>query len=262
MAIISLLTDFGNKDGNVALMKGVIWNIAPHVQIVDICHMIQPQNVTEAALILYHAAPYYPPKTIHVVVVDPGVGTTRRAIALRWGEQFFVGPDNGVVTLLLEYAKKLKQSVECVNLDKSQFWLSHVSNIFHGRDIFAPVAAHIANGHKLQEVGSSIHDELVHLTFPKPKKMGMEWQGEVIHIDHFGNVVTNIFKEHLGNTSKIIVKISKKEVQGIVKTFGDKKPGDIIALYGSDNQLIISMVNGNAAQKIGSKVGERLKVII
>lgn len=262
MGIITLLTDFGIKDGNVALMKGVIWRIAPQVQIADLCHMVQPQNVNEAALILFHAAPYYPPYTIHVVVVDPGVGTTRRAIAVRLGDQFFVGPDNGVITLFLEHANKHKWRIDSVTLDKPQFWLPEVSNVFHGRDIFAPVAAHIGNGKKIEDVGTISSDELVCLKFPKPKKVDNRWVGDIIHIDHFGNIVTNIYKEHLGNLDNIVTTISDKKIQGITSTFGDRTPGETIALYGSDNQLIISMVNGNAAKLLGSKVGEIVDVLV
>ena len=140
MAIITLMTDFGLKDGNVGVMKGVIWNICPEAQIADLSHLIGPQNIREAALILARSAPYFPKGTIHVVVVDPGVGTERRAMAAHLGDYFYVGPDNGIITLLLERAVAENQTCEYVRLDSPKFRLPIVSHVFHGRDIFAPAA--------------------------------------------------------------------------------------------------------------------------
>ena len=143
MSLITLLTDFGLKDGNVGVMKGVILGIAQDATIVDLSHHISPQNVHEAALILLRSVSYFPASTIHVVVVDPGVGTSRRPIAAQLGDQYFVGPDNGVITMLLDFTKKQGLTVKIFHLNQPQYWLAEVSNVFHGRDIFAPAAGHL-----------------------------------------------------------------------------------------------------------------------
>ena len=259
MSLITLMTDFGLKDGNVGVMKGVILGIAPRAQIVDLSHFIPPQNIREAALILARSAPYFPPKTIHVVVVDPGVGTARRPIAARLGTQRFVGPDNGVITLLLEQAERQGWTAAFFHLDQPQFWLPEVSHVFHGRDIFAPVAAHLANGKALSTVGTPVSDA-VRLALPQPERTPMGWRGEIIHVDHFGNVASNIRIEHLSewlNTpEKITVRLCGAEIRGLVKTFGECAPGELAALFGSTGNLIVSVVNGSAAQKLGAKVGD------
>ena len=139
MTIITLLTDFGLQDGYVGIMKGVIWGIAPGVQIADISHAVKAQDVIQGALVLRHAVPYFPAGTVHTVVVDPGVGTSRRALAGRLRDQYFVGPDNGLFSLVLEQAEAQGETVEWVHLTRGEYWLPQVSAVFHGRDIFAPV---------------------------------------------------------------------------------------------------------------------------
>jgi len=260
MSIITLMTDFGLKDGNVGVMKGVIWKIAPEVQIADLSHLIQPQDVQEAALILSRTAPFFPPGTVHLAVVDPGVGTARRPLAGRLGEQFYVLPDNGLITLLLERAEAASDTVEFVHLDQSQYWLSRVSHVFHGRDIFAPCAAHLANGAFLQELGTPIHD-LLRLKFPTPIRTSEGLQGEVIHIDHFGNLSTSIRRQHLGEPARVRVHLGGVEINGLVRTFGERSSGELVALYGSTDYLIVSVVNGSAAQKLGVRVGDPVEVV-
>jgi S-adenosylmethionine hydrolase len=259
MPIITLLTDFGLKDGNVGVMKGVIWEIAPEVQIADLSHLIPPQDVQEAALILSRSAPFFPPGTVHLAVVDPGVGTARRPLAARLGEHFFVLPDNGLITLLLEQAQAANESVEFVHLDQPQYWLPSISHVFHGRDIFAPCAAHLANGAFLQELGTPIHDPK-RLKFPVPIRTASGLQGEVIHIDHFGNLSTCIRRQHLGEPSTLRVRLGGVEIAGLVRTFGDRLPGELVALYGSTDFLIVSVVNGSAAQRLGVKIGDPVEV--
>lgn len=261
MKIISLMTDFGLKDGNVGVMKGVILGIAPDVTIVDLSHHINPQNVPEAALILKRSIPYFPPGTIHVVVVDPGVGTTRRPIAASLGDQRIVGPDNGLITMALKQAQEMGWSVKIVHTDNPEYWLPEVSHVFHGRDIFAPVAAHLANDVPLQSLGKPIHDPVL-LNLPQPERTEKGWRGEVIHIDYFGNVSTNIRLEHLGKPAKLSTQLRKTTISGMVQTFGERPPGDLVVLYGSTGNLIISVVNGNAAQRLGAKVGDSVKVKI
>lgn len=258
-ATISLITDFGLKDGNVGVMKGVILSIVARVRIVDVTHLIEPQNVAEASLILLRSAPYFPKGTIHVVVVDPGVGTARRPIAARLGDHLFVGPDNGVITMLLERTERRHEPVQFVLLDNPRYWLPEVSHVFHGRDIFAPVAAHLANGVALKTLGVPIFD-VERLKIPGPELTSNGLRGEVIHIDHFGNISSNIRREHLGERPDVRVYVRDKEIKGMVRTFGDRPPGELIALYGSTGNLIISVVNGNAARMLGVRPGDQVEV--
>ncbi len=265
MSLITLMTDFGLKDGNVGVMKGVILGIAPRAQIVDLPHLIQPQNIAEAALILKRSAPYFPAETIHVVVVDPGVGTARRPIAAQLGGQRFVGPDNGVITLLLEYAIQQGWATAFYHLDQPQFWRPDVSHVFHGRDIFAPVAAHLANGMALSALGTPVRDPVL-LALPQPQRTAAGWRGEVIHIDHFGNVASNIMSENLhewmDKPEKLSVRLCGREIYGLVRTFGERAPGELVALFGSTGNLIVSVVNGSAAEALDAKLGDRIEVVL
>jgi S-adenosyl-L-methionine hydrolase (adenosine-forming) len=265
VAIITLMTDFGIKDGNIGVMKGVIWGICPQAQISDLSHMIGAQNVREASLILSRSAPYFPKGTVHVVVVDPGVGTARRPMAAQIGDWFYVGPDNGTITLLLERAEKENWARKFVQLDRTKYWLANVSYVFHGRDIFSPVAAHVVNGVPLSDLGTEFADP-VRLQLPQPKRIGNGWRGEIIHIDHFGNLASNIRVENLGDTiqhkDKIMVKIDSIEIKGMVNTFGERAEGEVVALLGSTGNLIVSVVNGNAAVMLGVKVGDGIEAII
>lgn len=264
MPVITLMTDFGIKDGNVGVMKGVIWGICPAAQISDLSHMIQPQNIREAAYIFARSVSYFPKGSIHVVVVDPGVGTTRRPMAAQFGDWFYVGPDNGTITGLLERAEREGWQTAFVELDQRKYWLQMISHVFHGRDIFSPVAAHLANGVPLADLGSSFQ-EPVRLELPKSEKTQSGWRGEVIHIDHFGSASTNIRVEDLGEAikqkEKIVVRLNGNEINGMVNTFGDRPVGELIALIGSTGNLGIAVVNGNAVQRLGTKVGDEVEII-
>jgi len=245
----------------VGVMKGVIWGIAPQVKIADLSHQIRPQNVPEAALILARSAPYFPPGTVHVVVVDPGVGTSRRPIAARLGEHYYVAPDNGVLTLPLERGEREGWPIQLVHADDPRFWLLEISHVFHGRDIFSPVAAHLASGVPLDKLGTPINDP-IRLGLPQPKRTGHGWQGELIHIDHFGNLSSNIRVEHLGTPEKVTIHVCGETITGMVKTFGERPSGELVALYGSTGSLIFSVVNGSAAQRLEAKVGDPVEVIL
>ena len=200
-----------------------------------------------------------------MVVVDPGVGTKRRPMAARIGDWYFVGPDNGIITLLFERAKLEKWSCEFVELDKSQYWLQNVSFVFHGRDIFSPVAAHLATGVPLKQLGTTFSDPVL-IQLPHPERTESGWRGEVIHIDHFGNLASNIRVENFGDAiqqkQNIVVRLNVIAIKGMVDTFGERPAGEVIALLGSTGNLIISVVNGNAASKLGVKVGEPIEAII
>jgi S-adenosylmethionine hydrolase len=167
MPIITLLTDFGSKNGFTGVLKGVIWKIAPDTHIADITHEITPQNIMEGAIALWRAAAFFPTGTIHVAVVDPGVGTARRPIAAQIGDQYFVGPDNGIFTPIMEQAESKGQGVKVFHLVNPEYWLPEVSHTFHGRDIFAPVAAHLAAGVLIEKMGTPVKDP-IRLVMPQP----------------------------------------------------------------------------------------------
>lgn len=266
MTIITLLTDFGLQDGYVGIMKGVIWGIAPGVQIADISHAVKAQDVLQGALALRRAAPYFPAGTVHVAVVDPGVGTSRRALAGQLGDQYFVGPDNGLFSLVLEQAEALGEPVEWVHLTRGKYWLPQVSAVFHGRDIFAPVAAHMANGVPLNTLGEPVYDP-VRLLLPQPQRKAdaltegqRGWSAQVMHIDHFGNLATNLRRVDLVPAQTIVIRIKGMEIQGVVLAYGDLPPGKLVALFDSSDLLSIAIVNGNAAQMLQAKIGDPVEV--
>lgn len=261
MTVVTLTTDFGTNDYEAGVLKGVIWKIAPQVHIADLSHEIIPHQVIQAALVLWRAAPYFPPGTIHVAVVDPGVGTRRRAIAARIGSSYFVGPDNGLLSLLLDRAEENNQDIRIVSLDRSEYWLPEVSNVFHGRDIFAPVAAHLAMGVGLGDLGTPITDP-VRLEISRPISTPRGYLGQVIYVDHFGNLTTNLHALHLRAAKEVNVRIKNMEIMGLVSTFGEKPAGTIVALLDSSGLLAISVVNGSAAQYLQAGVGEKIEIII
>ena len=193
MPIITLLTDFGNQDGYVAAMKGVILSRAPDVTLVDITHAIAPQAVLQAAYVLAQAAPFFPTGAIHVAVVDPGVGSARRPLAIQTSTAIFVGPDNGLFTDVLDSGAV----TACVHLDRPRFWRDDPSSTFHGRDIFAPIAAHLAQQVSLNILGTPINDP-VRLLLPKPQRQpDGTLTGAIIHVDHFGNLSGIKFFNHV-----------------------------------------------------------------
>lgn len=261
MACITLLTDFGLKDGNVGVMKGVIHRIAPATRLIDLSHSIKPQNLYEAAFVLNRSATYFPEGTIHVVVVDPGVGTSRRPLAARIGPYYFVGPDNGVVTRFRDSAILKGWPIEFFELNQPSYWLPQVSDVFHGRDIFAPSAAHLAIGARLEEMGTAIHDP-VELPSPKIIRKGNLVVGEVIYVDNFGSLVTNIRKDDIGTPREVLVRIKQAEIIDLVRTFGEAPEGTLIALFSSTEDLIISVVNGSAAEQLGASESEKVEVFV
>lgn len=260
MSIVSLTTDFSTRDGNVGVMKGVIWGINPSIQIADISHEISPQNVRQASLILDRQVWYFPAGTVHVVVVDPGVGTARRPIAAKLGEHYFVGPDNGVFSPLYDRAEKHGWEVKIVHTDNPEYWLPEISNVFHGRDIFSPVGAHLASGVALEKLGTLI-DDPVHTKMPQPQKTGKAVLGEVMAVDHFGNVVTNIRAEHIAGMGEVNVTLCGQTIEGLVKTFGEREPGELIVLFGSTGNLFAAIVNGSAAEVLHPKIGDPVEVL-
>lgn len=259
MEFITLLTDFGLQDGYPGVMKGVIYRITPDVQITDISHLVHPQNILEGSLVWKRSVVFFPEKAIHVGVVDPGVGTQRRPIAARLGETMFVCPDNGLLTPLLEEAEKNGKTVQVVHLDRPEYWLPQVSSVFHGRDIFAPAAAHLARGVPLTDLGTLIQDP-VRFHPPEPRFQENTWYGEVISIDHFGNLITNLLPGHLEQLENLQVRVGGREIDVLVETFGSRMPGELVALIDSDGNLSIAVVNGNAAHLLDVDLGEPVEV--
>lgn len=260
MRVVSLLTDFGYRDHYVGVMKGVIWNIAPAVQIADISHAVQPQNIFEGAFLLSQAYRYFPPETIHVAVVDPGVGTARRPMAARIGDYYFVCPDNGLLTFVIRDAEAQNEPMHFVHLNRPQYWLPEVSRSFHGRDIFAPVAAHLAKGVPLEHLGEAI-DNPVRIAIPAPLPLEEGWEATIIYVDGFGNLITNLQPQHLEHRLDWRFKLGNHEIRKWVQTFGEAEPGSAVAMFDSTGYLSLCIVNGNAANALTAKVGDKVIAI-
>jgi S-adenosyl-L-methionine hydrolase (adenosine-forming) len=253
--IITLTTDFGLADSYVAAMKGVIATIAPQATVIDISHQIAPQSVREGAYVLATALPYFPPGTVHVAIVDPGVGSARRPMAAQVGGYFLVGPDNGVFT----YALPASQPATCVQLDNPAYWLPKVSRTFHGRDIFSPVAAHLSLGTPLHALGTPI-DDPVRFTVQHPRREpGGSIHGQVIHVDRFGNLVSNIPDAWLAGRLWT-VRIAGQQIIGPSLTYAEAAPGQLLALVSSDATLEVAVRDGSAAGRLGVQAGEPIEV--
>ncbi len=251
--IITLCTDFGTRDGYVAAMKGIILGIWPDVTLVDITHEVSPQNVTEAAYILETTCPHFPAGTIHLVVVDPGVGSDRRAIALRTVRYVFVAPDNGVLASVV----REDPATEIVSLEASAYRLPSVSNTFHGRDLFAPAAAHIARGVSLAALGPPV-ETIVGLESDSPRAIGRDRiVGCVAHVDRFGDLITDIPATMLdaARLSEYRVSVGQLTTLSIVGTYADAEVSEAVCLVGSHGRLEIAVRNGNAAQAAHADVG-------
>jgi S-adenosylmethionine hydrolase len=259
--IVTLTTDFGLKDPYAAEMKAAILSICPNAVIVDITHEITKFNIRMGAYVLASAAPYFPDGSVHVAVVDPGVGTLRRPIAIQTKQSFFVGPDNGVLVLAAE-----KQGIESIHeLTNPQFMLHKVSSTFHGRDIFAPAAAHLLNGVKTAEFGPEIR-EAAEAEFAKVTRKNGVLVGEVLHVDGFGNIITNINqREVTQNRVKGQVNMeltgNKLKLQ-FCEAYGETKPHEPLTLIGSHGFLEISINQGNAAEKFKTKAGDKIKLLL
>jgi S-adenosylmethionine hydrolase len=261
MPILTLTTDFGLKDGFVGAMKGVIWSICPAAQIADISHAITPQNVLEGAFALWRAYPFFSAGTVHVAVVDPGVGTRRRPLAARLGGHYFVGPDNGLFTPIYEDAEKNGWPLKIVHLVNEKYFLAQISRTFHGRDIFAPVAAHLANGVPLADFGPAINDPL-RLSMPKPEKTLTGWRAHVTVVDVFGNLTTDLPAAALVDHAHLAFHLRGREIRGLVAYYGQGQPGLLVALVDSENYVEIAVVNGSAALVTGAQVGDVVEVVM
>lgn len=263
MPVISLLTDFGSTDAYVGIMKAVILSRAPSAQIVDISHRVSPQHLVQAAYLIASAYPYFPKGTVHAVVVDPGVGGSRAILAVKTEDYFFLAPDNGVLTRVLETAVVCA----CVAVNNRAFFLEPVSRTFHGRDIFAPVAAHLASGGDIGLLGPAFApDTLVRIGLPRPvwTEAG-ELIGTIIDIDRFGNLITNIDESRIepddsGGMPALTVRIGGVDLSGPAVSYADVPPGRPLAVFGSRGFLEISVNRGNAKDYFSVAVGEQVVV--
>ncbi len=252
-SIVTLLTDFGTQDGYVGAMKGVLLDGFPNVTVVDISHEIEPFNVRQGAFALLNYAAYFPENTIHIVVVDPGVGTSRRGLVIRAGDYWFIGPDNGVFSFIVR-----SDTFQAYTLREKEF--ADVSSTFHGRDIFAPAATRLLLGQAPQEFAEPAAD-LTSFYDPYVEVSANEYLLTVIHTDHFGNIIFNFTIpdwKKIGSPSNIKIRLKSGFLYGIKNTFGDAREGQIMALWDSSGFLQISRNRGNAAEVLKMQVGDHV----
>lgn len=252
--IVTLLTDFGTGDYFVAAMKGTLLSVAPGAVIVDVTHDIPPHDIHAGAWTLTNSYHSFPPGTVHVGVVDPGVGSARRAIAVRAGEHRFVGPDNGLFTRIYER----ETQIEVVELTNAKFFRQNVSRTFHGRDVFAPVAGALLNGVELAELGERISD-YVRLTLPSVERADdRTFTAHVIHVDRFGNLITNLTRvelPHEKGDEHLALEIGGRRIAGVRETFADGADGALFAVWGSAGNLEIVAARASAAHLLGVERG-------
>jgi len=252
-SLITLTTDFGSGSPYVAAMKGVILGMNPVAQLIDISHEIPPQDVRHAAIVLAESTTWFPAGTIHVAVIDPGVGTARRLIYAHLGDQHYLAPDNGVLSLLA----KRNRPTRIIELANAEYWLPEVSHTFHGRDILAPVAAQLSLGLEPERLGPALAQ--IH-TFDWPDPAGTEnrIEGAVRWIDRFGNLITNITASMLApgrSAGRLTIDCAGHEIAGLSDFYGQHTPGTLAALVGSSGYLEIAVAEGNAAQTLSAAVG-------
>ncbi len=254
--VITLTTDFGQMDGYVGAMKGVILSICPRAEMVDITHQIRPQAVQQAAYVLSTVVANYPPGTVHLVVVDPGVGSERRPVAVQTERAFYVCPDNGVLSLALHQ----DPARQAVHLTEPRYRLSSVSATFHGRDIFAPAAAHLACGVAVEEMGKTFPvSDLVVLPIPKPQPQpGGGWLCAILHIDRFGTLITNFRPDPHHHSLR--VGAGGRWIEQISATFSNVAPGELVAYAGSSGYLEIAVREGSAASQLALDIGDPVRI--
>jgi len=261
--LITLTTDFGLNDHFVGTIKGVILDIAPESEIIDICHAVQAFDVLDGALTIAQAYSYFPNGTVHLVVVDPGVGTARRPILLSTGRHYFVAPDNGVLSLV--YAREERLQVR--HIDAAHYYRQPVSNTFHARDIFSPVAAYLAKGVEVAKFGEEITD-FVRFNAPKPKATdGKTLRGVVLKVDRFGNMITNFTPQDVpalfqANPPAFKILVGKREITEIHANYAGGAPNEVFGILGSMGYLEIAANRAAAAQIIGSGKGSEVNIVL
>ncbi len=258
-ATVTLLTDFGTKDCFVGVMKGVLASIAPGTTVIDLCHEVPPQGIVEAGCLLASAYAYFPPGTIHVAVVDPGVGTDRAVLAIEAKGFRFLVPDNGLIVPTLVGPE---EADSIVRVENAACFLKPVSRTFHGRDIFAPAAAHLARGAPLASLGPAVR-EFDRGSFPAVMRAALPdggelLAGEVVHVDRFGNLITNIRGVERERVSSLAC--AGREVAGLQGTFADVSEGALLAFIGSSGFLEVAVRGGSAAAQLRARAGEKIHV--
>ncbi len=258
--LITLTTDFGIEDDYVGLMKGVIHSINPNVRVIDLTHYIPPQDVEWAAYMLYYSFGYFPEGTIHVVVVDPGVGSSRPIKLVRLEGHYFLTPDNGVMTKMAgQYRPQ-----EIRTITNRQYFLADISNTFHGRDIFAPVAAHLSKGISTKKFGDASR-EVKTLSLPEAQIKTGEIHGHIIHIDRFGNLITNIEQQMVNQLSQsyseLSIHLSNRSLSGIKNSYAEAGEGNLLAIFGSKGLLEVSVNKGSVADVLNVKKDDTIMVV-
>lgn len=257
---ITLTTDFGLSDHFAGVMKGVILSIEPRAGIVDITHEVKPFEIAEAAFVIAQAYCYFPKKTIHVIVVDPGVGSERRAILAETAGQYFIAPDNGVLSMV--FGREEKKKVR--HITNERYFLQPVSRTFHGRDVFAPVAAHLASGVPAARFGRAI-DDFVKLAIDKPVRTGKRvWTGTVLKVDRFGNLITNLPAAEFPEikTRRFELNAGLQQISRLAVTFSECAPGEFFVLAGSSGYLEVAANQGSAAKMLGCGGGSPIELTI
>jgi hypothetical protein len=249
MTVVTLTTDFGVTDPFVGIMKGVLATRAPDATVIDVSHGVPPQDVLAGALVLRYAAPYFPPRTIHVAVVDPGVGGSRRPLVVETTDALLVGPDNGVLSLVAPR----DQMRRIVHLTEERFFLSPRSATFHGRDVFAPVAAALANGTDPSALGPPVTD-MERLALPAVTRGASSLTGQVIYVDHFGNLTTNVSESDV--TADVTIALAGVRVRGVARHYGAVAAGEPVAVVNSWGLLEIAVRDCSARETLGASVGD------
>lgn len=251
--IVTLTTDFGLEDHFTGVMKGVILSIAPNAEIVDITHCIKPYEVTEGAFVMAQHYKWFPKKTVHVAVVDPGVGSLRRPIVVEGGGYTFVGPDNGIFSMVMA-----KEKCTVRELTAKRYFLKTVSETFHGRDVFAPVAAHLAKGVAASKLGKKVDDAL-RLSLGEVQRTGKRtWSGAILKIDHFGNIITNFHRDAfptLGLEQPFELAVGLEKVSQYVSSYSQAAEAVPFVIFGSSGYLEVGINQDNAAKRLGVGVG-------
>lgn len=253
--IITLLTDFGQNDGFVGIMKGVILSINPDVTLVDLAHDIPAGDIDAAAFVLNQAFPYFPEKAIHLIVVDPGVGSERRALAVEAQNRYFIAPDNGVLKWIVDRYSNCK----VMGLNQSKYFLPTISRTFHGRDVFAPVAAHLSKGVPFEDLGQPVSD-FIRGKVPRPMRKENGLIGAIIHIDRFGNLISDITELDLQRGIGEI-KIADVSIFGLSDAYSQAKSGEPLAIIGSHGFLEIAVREGHAASELAVSRGTRIEIL-
>jgi S-adenosylmethionine hydrolase len=258
--VVTFTTDFGLTEPYVAMMKGVVLTIHPKARLVDLSHQIRAGAVSEAAGVILEAFPFFPKGTVHVAVVDPGVGSERRLLALEARDHFFVGPDNGIFWPVIKSAGRAR----FIELTEKHFFQAPISQTFHGREIFAPIAAHLARGIALERLGRPI-DDPVQLDVPSPFEENEVLYGEIVHRDHFGNLITNIDRSELERflrKAQPVITVGSLVVRGLHRIYGDVEAGNTLALINSADKLELAVNLGSASEYIGVREEDILGSVV